>query len=121
MCSGLDLLERDPRSSRMLRCEVVDSLGRSHSCVVRNISRHGLGGSGARELANDGRVTIIIPELATLTGTVRWVAGGKFGVQLDQAIEPELVRFVGERNEAAPKWEVCPRYEPAAEWRGPRA
>jgi hypothetical protein len=121
MCSGLDIEERDHRSPRMLRCEVIDQAGRTHSCLVKNISRWGLGGSGTSALTQGERVTIVLPELATITGAVRWVAGNKFGILLDQEVVPELVRFVGEKNEAAPKWQVCARYEPAAEWRGPRA
>ena len=123
MCSGIDLdiEERDHRSPRMLRCEVVDPLGRKHACLVKNISRRGLGGTGGAMLAAGQQVTIVLPELATFTGIVRWSAAGKFGVQLDQEIDPELVRFVGEKNPAAPNWQVCERWEPAAEWRGPRA
>lgn len=124
MCSSLDLEdreERDHRSPRMLRCQIVDPVGRTHSCLVRNISRRGLGGSGTTGIAAAQQVTVILPELATLTGTVRWAAGGKFGILLDQEVVPELVRFVGEKNSAAPNWQASERWEPAAEWRGPRA
>jgi hypothetical protein len=123
MCSGMDLEdngEREHRSPRMLRCEVIDPVGRRHNCLVRNISRWGLGGSGTNGLATGQRVTVVLPELATLTGAVRWAGGGKFGILLDQEVVPELVRFVGEKNSAAPNWQVNERWEPTAEWRGPR-
>ena len=127
MCSGLDLEdgddqdEREHRSPRMLRCEIVDPVGRRHSCLVKNISRWGLGGSGTTALIAGQRVTVVLPELATISGTVRWAGGGKFGILLDHEVVPELVRFVGEKNQAAPNWQPSERWEPVDEWRGPRA
>ena len=122
MCSGLDLEEhgeREHRSPRMLRCEIVDPLGRTHGCIIKNVSSRGIGGSGTANLAPGQRVTVVIPDLATVTGCVRWAGGGKFGIMLDQEVVPELVRFVGEKNNT-PTWVASERWEPAAEWRGPR-
>src|SRR5512139_1333744 len=106
MCSSPELEERDHRSPRMLRCEIVDTLGARHACLLKNISRRGLGGSCSDTLEAGQPVTIHIPKLATLTGSIRWASGGRFGIRLDQEIAPELVRFVGPRNEAAPNFEV---------------
>lgn len=121
MCSGIDLEEpgRDHRSPRMLRCEIVDPLGRSHEAFVKNISRFGLGGSGCHAIAGGQHVTVILPDIATFTGTVRWAAHGKFGILLDQEVEPELVRFVPAKNQAAPKFQVSPLHRPVTDWSRP--
>jgi hypothetical protein len=120
MGAAVQIDDRDHRSPRMLRCEIIDPVGHSYSCLLKNISRHGLGGSGATRLLAGQRVTIVIPELATLTGSVRWAAGGKFGIHLDQEIVPELVVFVAPKNDAAPQFRVAEHHEPLEVWRGPR-
>jgi hypothetical protein len=120
MGAAFQIDDRDHRSPRMLRCEIIDTLGKSHSCLLRNISKHGLGGSGCNGLIAGQRVTIVIPELATLTGSIRWAGGGKFGIHLDQEIAPELVVFVAPKNPAAPQFRVAEYHEPLTEWRGPR-
>jgi hypothetical protein len=121
MCSGIDIeeSERDYRSPRMLRCEIIDAQGYSHPAFVKNISRHGLGGSGCEAIWPGQQVTVIFPELATVTGTVRWSAHGKFGILLDQEIVPELVRFVPPKNAAAPKFKVSPLHRPVTDWTRP--
>ena len=42
--------DRDPRSSMMIRCDVVDALGRRFPCFLRNISRTGISARGCTGL-----------------------------------------------------------------------
>ena len=119
MDSEVDIEGREPRSQRILRCEIVDPFGESHPCLIKNISSKGLGGSGCDELEAGQYVTIILPEIGTLTGCIRWSADGKFGVRLDDEIVPEKVRFVGARNEAAPNFRVADLHRPVLDTRRP--
>jgi len=106
MCSGVDLEQddqeqREVRSPRVLRCELIDTFGRSHSCLMRNISRRGVGGSGCDALAVGERVKVVLPAAGAVSGTVRWVVRDKFGINLDCEIDTEAVRFTGASNNAS--------------------
>lgn len=106
----------------MLRCELIDSFGEVHSCLMKNVSRRGLGGSGCNRLAPGQRVTVILPVVGALAGTVRWSSGEKFGINLDCEIDPDVIRAAATAPMDASgmrKFEVAPMHRPSNDWRRP--
>jgi len=104
----------------MLRCELIDSFGEVHSCLMKNISRRGLGGSGCKGLLSGQRITIVMPVLGALAGTVRWSSGEKFGINLDCEIDPDLIRTTAPtESRKSSKFEVAPMHRPTNDWRRP--
>ena len=119
--SDLPSFGRDQRSQRLLRCSIVDALGRTHACLLKNISRRGVGGTGCYLLAGQP-VTVLLPGLGLLTGSVKWTSHGKFGIRLDQEIDPSAITFVPgttDRESEAPKFEVKTWHQPSNDGRRP--
>lgn len=110
--------DREVRSPRILRCEIVDEFGEAQSYLIRNISRKGIGGSGNEGLEVGRHITINLLGLGTVTGSVRWCSGDRFGIHLDDEIEPERIRYVGVSLEG-PRFRVNDLHRPVHDSRRP--
>lgn len=58
-----------------------------HRIKVRNISQRGLMGEGTLQVTSGTRLSIALPELGNLVGTVVWVQEPRFGVAFDEDLE----------------------------------
>ena len=112
--------DRDPRSSMMIRCDVVDALGRRFPCFLRNISRTGISARGCTGLCVGQQISVILPVIGAIGGVIRWVNRDRFGIQLEAEIMPEMLRFAGAPVEAArPKFEPLPLHRPVTDYKRP--
>ncbi|MBA3940575.1 MAG: pilus assembly protein PilZ [Sphingopyxis sp.] len=84
--------KRQPRQSRLVKAALAcNRLGR-FDVTVRNVSQTGVGGQGPHTLAIGERLTVFLPGHEPMPGTVRWVAGNRFGIETDRDIETVRLR-----------------------------
>lgn len=60
----------------------------AHRVKVRNVSSKGMMGEGPVPLESGTRLTIELPELGQVAGTVVWVQQPRFGVAFDTEVDP---------------------------------
>ena len=85
--SSLPDEKRQPRQSRLVKAALgCQRLGR-FDVTLRNVSLTGIGGQGPHILQIGERMTVFLPGHEPMMGTVRWVAGTRFGIQTDREIE----------------------------------
>lgn len=84
--------KRQPRQSRLVKGSLgCQRLGR-FDITIRNVSETGLGGQGPHILQIGERMTVFLPGHEAMLGTVRWVAGTRFGIETDKAVETMRLR-----------------------------
>ena len=59
-----------------------------HRIKVRNLSARGLMGEGALHVSSGTRLSIDLPDVGIVAGTVVWVQEPRFGVAFDDEVEP---------------------------------
>ncbi|MCX7676383.1 MAG: hypothetical protein N2Z59_03290 [Alteraurantiacibacter sp.] len=102
---------RLPRQRRLIRAHMSDGFGLNYDIVIRNVSERGVGATmqGVPPIRGSA-VTLRIPHGMTMTGTVRWVEGSSFGVELDHPIDLQMLTDVMQRKQQsasqAAQWEV---------------
>lgn len=84
--------KRQPRQSRLVKAALgCERLGR-FDVTLRNVSLTGIGGQGPHMLQIGERMSVFLPGHQPMMGTVRWVAGTRFGIQTDREIETVRLR-----------------------------
>lgn len=84
--------KRQPRQSRLVKAALgCERLGR-FDVTLRNVSLTGIGGQGPHMLHIGERISVFLPGHQPMLGTVRWVAGTRFGIQTDREIETVRLR-----------------------------
>ncbi|ABF53694.1 PilZ domain-containing protein [Sphingopyxis alaskensis] len=84
--------KRQPRQSRLVKAALAcQRLGR-FDVTLRNVSLTGIGGQGPHMLQIGERMSVFLPGHQPMLGTVRWVAGTRFGIQTDREIETVRLR-----------------------------
>ncbi|BBB13488.1 PilZ domain-containing protein [Sphingopyxis sp. FD7] len=84
--------KRQPRQSRLVKAALgCERLGR-FDVTLRNVSLTGIGGQGPHMLQIGERISVFLPGHQPMLGTVRWVAGTRFGIQTDREIETVRLR-----------------------------
>jgi hypothetical protein len=109
--------ERDARCSMMQRCQLIDGRGRSLSCFLRNISRRGASARGCTGLRVGQKLTLVLPIIGEVDTVVRWVAGDRFGLRLEDEIDPDMLMISG--IEVQPRFEQSFIHEPVGDFRRP--
>ena len=90
--SSLPDEKRQPRQSRLVKAALgCQRLGR-FDVTLRNVSLTGIGGQAPQALQIGERMTVFMPGHEPMLGTVRWVAGTRFGIQTDREIETMRLR-----------------------------
>src|SRR3546814_9499689 len=84
--------KRQPRQSRLVKAALACQLLGRFDVTLRNVSLTGIGGQGPHALQIGERMTVIMPGHEPMLGTVRWVAGTRFGIQTDREIETVRLR-----------------------------
>jgi hypothetical protein len=74
-----------------LRTELIGESGESYPCIIRNLSSHGLGGSGCKDVYVGMRVSVVLPVVGAVSGRVSWTRGDQFGVALNEEMDPSMV------------------------------
>jgi hypothetical protein len=62
----------------------------AHRVKVRNLSSQGLMGEGPVPVSSGTRLTVDLPKLGEVAGTVVWVQEPRFGVAFDEEVDPRL-------------------------------
>ena len=84
--------KRQPRQARLVKAALdCQRLGR-FDVTVRNVSETGIGGLAPHMLNIGERMTVLLSGHEPMTGTVRWVAGKRFGIETDKPIETMRLR-----------------------------
>ncbi|MEQ8311678.1 MAG: PilZ domain-containing protein [Sphingopyxis sp.] len=88
--------KRQPRQSRLVKAALgCQRLGR-FDVTLRNVSLTGIGGQAPHILQIGERMTVFLPGHKPMPGTVRWVAGKRFGIQTDGKIQTTRLRAAEE-------------------------
>ena len=101
----------------MQRCQLIDGYGRSLSCFLRNISRRGASARGCKGLRVGQKLTLVLPIIGEVDAVVRWVCEDRFGLRLEDAIDPDMLMISG--IEVQPKFEPMFIHQPAGDYRRP--
>lgn len=106
---------RQERTRRLLRALLWCQASGEQDVIIRNLSRRGLGGSTvSAELPVGAEVVVSILPGFNVTGTVRWVRGMSFGINLLQDLDLDEVareqqRLLASGNSEG-QWEVHSRH-----------
>lgn len=97
-------INREPRGRRMLSASMRGDELAEQKIVIADVSPRGLGARARGECPPAGtRILIALSNGLELSGEVRWVRKERFGVQLDQEVDPGQVQGAGG------SWEVASR------------
>jgi hypothetical protein len=106
--------ERSPRFARFAKGRIFTASA-TYDVVIRNVSRFGLGlKCREAQLAEGEDITVELPLVGRVQGTVQWVRNGNCGVRLQQEIDPQSLLFV-DNQEVRPKddpFRVFDRFQP---------
>lgn len=84
--------KRQPRQSRLVKAALACQRLGQFDVTIRNVSLTGVGGQGPHALQIGERITVFLPGHEAMLGTVRWVAGNRFGIETDKPIETVRLR-----------------------------
>ncbi len=84
--------KRQPRQSRLVKAALACQRLGQFDVTIRNVSLTGVGGQGPHILQIGERITVFLPGHEAMLGTVRWVAGTRFGIQTDKPVETSRLR-----------------------------
>jgi len=84
--------KRQPRQSRLVKAALGCQRLGQFDVTIRNVSETGIGGQGPHMLQIGERMTVLLPGHEAMMGTVRWVAGKRFGVETDKPVETARLR-----------------------------
>jgi hypothetical protein len=84
--------KRQPRQSRLVKAALGCQRLGQFDVTIRNVSETGLGGQGPHILQIGERMTVLLPGHEPMVGTVRWVAGKRFGIETDKPVETSRLR-----------------------------
>lgn len=84
--------KRQPRQSRLVKAALACQRLGQFDVTIRNVSLTGVGGQGPHILQIGERITVFLPGHEAMLGTVRWVAGNRFGIETDKPIETVRLR-----------------------------
>jgi hypothetical protein len=105
--------QRQPRQSRLVKAALACARLGQFDVTVRNVSETGIGGQAPGALHIGERITVFLPGHEPMLGTVRWVAGHRFGIQTDRPVETSRLRTahgggVPETHAVASGFEIIP-------------
>lgn len=84
--------KRQPRQSRLVKAALACQRLGQFDVTLRNVSETGIGGQGSHILQIGERMTVMLPGHETMMGTVRWVAGNRFGIETDRPVQTAQLR-----------------------------
>lgn len=89
---------REPRIRKLVKIELFTDSSGPHNSIVRNLSSLGIRATSPIELQSGQSIEIKKEGYGKVSGTVRWVKDGEFGMQFDQPIDIDLFNF-GSHND----------------------
>lgn len=112
--------ERAERKALLKQTLLRDSDGREFSARLRNLSATGLGGICDARLAAGQKATAELDGIGSVHGQVVWVDDLAFGMEFEEAIDPEKL-IDGHRKLASmpTKYTVPDRFKPVESFRRP--
>lgn len=84
--------KRQPRQSRLVKAALACQRLGQFDVTIRNVSLTGVGGQGPHVMQIGERITVFLSGHEPMLGTVRWVAGNRFGIETDKAVEKSRLR-----------------------------
>lgn len=105
-----DEREREPRTRRLLRAQLMSSRVGTARIVIHNLSSCGLGGKCDEVLYKGEEVAVLLVNVGAIDAIVMWVKNRAFGLQFRQTIDPESAL-------AAPMERIVKPYEVPAYFR----
>lgn len=90
--SAVEQKRADARQRRLIKAHMIHRRHGKIDILIRDVSAHGLGGKCDLDLIAGEAVTICLPAHDPVPGRIAWCAKRAFGVQLDDGIDPALVR-----------------------------
>ncbi len=95
--------KRQPRQSRLVKAALACTRLGQFDVTIRNVSETGIGGQAPTALHIGERVTVFLPGHKPMLGSVRWVAGTRFGIQTDRPVETSQLRAAHGSGATAPE------------------
>ena len=113
---GQPPIDREQRLGKL----VLASLRREglppREIMIRNISINGIGARIDGDVPLIGeRVLLDLMNLKDVRGTIRWVKGNRFGIRIDDKLDPHVLCLTGQQEQKAGEarpWEVMERFRP---------
>lgn len=84
--------KRQPRQARLVKAALGCARLGQFDVTIRNVSETGVGGQAPHILTIGERMTLYLSGHEPMTGTVRWVADRRFGIETDKPIETSRLR-----------------------------
>lgn len=84
---------REPRIRKLVKVELFTEQSGLQNSIVRNISTFGLRATSPEGLRVGQVIEIGKPGYGRVSGTVRWVDGGEFGMRFDSPIDVDRFNF----------------------------
>ncbi|MBY8823765.1 PilZ domain-containing protein [Sphingomonas colocasiae] len=109
---------REPRTSRLLACDMRLQDGAVLRIRVRNISAGGLGGRADAPVDAWQPVEVMLPGIGAVAGKIAWVRQDQFGVQFDRPIDPAKALVTSAQPQKSGHV-VPPIYQPGSDYRRP--
>lgn len=117
----MDEARSNQRSSRLVRGSMTGPDDMCREILIHNVSCHGIGAkfSGGGVKPGD-KVLLDLPTLGNFHGTVRWLRDGRIGIELEEPLSPEAIKFHNEQLSAKKDtaYKVPERFKPMTNpWR----
>ncbi len=87
--------------------------------LVRDVSEQGIGGKCASGIEPGDQVVIYLADCPPAAGTIAWRNGQAFGVRLDGAIDPAVVKSPPSQDTPMVKHEVPEPFRPTVDTKRP--
>ena len=93
---GASSAPREARPARLVHASIRSDRVPETDVLIRNISRHGIGAKARLDQLQVGDTVFIrLGPINEVAGTVRWIRGDRFGVQLHNELNPDSFNFAG--------------------------
>ncbi|MET0364183.1 MAG: hypothetical protein ABW169_05975 [Sphingobium sp.] len=109
--------DRPARHGRIIRAQFTLQGGQRGELLVKNVSE---GGIGARcdcpHVQVGDAISIDLPVVGEVVGTIRWIGGGYCGIQTQDRMDIQRLRFRPDSNllSSPASFSVAARFQPVA-------
>ncbi|WP_422343531.1 PilZ domain-containing protein [Parasphingorhabdus sp.] len=92
-------ITREPRVRKLVKIELFAGNSGPYNSIIRNLSAFGVRATSPIDLHPGQLVEIKKTGFGKVSGTVRWVSEGEFGMQFDQSIDVDLFNFSSDNDQ----------------------
>lgn len=117
--SGSSSQRLHDRQRRLLKAKMRHPRLGMVDILVRDVSEQGIGGKCTSDIGTGDQVVIYLADCPPAVGTIVWRNGQAFGVQLDGAIDPAIVKSPPQQDAPVVAHEVPKPFRPTVSTKRP--